>query len=113
MEYFEKIKELRIKKGLTQQKLAELTGYNDRSSIAKIESGSVDIPQSKLELFAKVLGCSPAYLMGWKDDDSSEPYDPLKNANWDKVADLIDSLSPEELDQLINYGNFLLSQKEK
>lgn len=64
MEYYEKIKRLRIEKNITQQKLSELTGYNDRSSIAKIESGLVDIPQSKLELFAKVLDCTPAYLLG-------------------------------------------------
>lgn len=72
MEYYERIKELRIKKNLTQQRLAELAGYNDRSSIAKIESGYVDIPQSKLEIFAKILDCTPAYLMGWEDLPQSQ-----------------------------------------
>ena len=38
------IRNLRIKKGLSQQILAELVGYTSRSSIAKIESGEIDYP---------------------------------------------------------------------
>lgn len=49
---------------MTQQQLADLTGYGDRSSIAKIEKGLVDISQSKLELFASVLRVSAGELMG-------------------------------------------------
>lgn len=68
MTMYERIKQLRIEKGLSQQELANLTGYQDRSSIAKIESGVVDLPQSKILLFANVLGVSPAALMGLADD---------------------------------------------
>lgn len=69
MTMYERIKELRLSKGLSQQKLAEITGYQDRSSIAKIESGTVDLPQSKIVLFAQVLGVSPAVLMGLVDPE--------------------------------------------
>lgn len=69
MTMYERIKDLRIKKGLSQQELARLTGYSDRSSIAKIESGCVDLPQSKILLFAKALGITPDRLMGL-----TEPY---------------------------------------
>jgi Predicted transcriptional regulator with C-terminal CBS domains len=65
MTIHEKIKECRLKLGLTQTELAERTGYTDRSSIAKIEAGKVDIPQSKIKLFAQVLRTTPAYLMGY------------------------------------------------
>lgn len=67
MTMYERIKEERIKKKMSQQELARLTGYQDRSSIAKIESGVVDLPQSKILLFAKVLDISPAKLMGLDD----------------------------------------------
>ena len=66
---YDRIRELRIKKDMSQQELAKLTGYRDRSSIAKIETGSVDLPQSKILLFANVLGVTPAELMGLKDLD--------------------------------------------
>ena len=41
------IKKYRVMRGLSQQELAEMTGYNDRSSIAKIE-GVVSKQQNKL-----------------------------------------------------------------
>lgn len=71
MTMYERIRALRLLKGLSQQELARLTGYHDRSSIAKIEGGSVDLPQSKIILFAQVLGVTPAELMGLEDDTES------------------------------------------
>ncbi len=68
MTMYELIKQLRTEKGMSQQELANQTGYQDRSSIAKIEAGLVDLPQSKILLFAKVLDVSPAKLMGLSDD---------------------------------------------
>ena len=41
--------------------------------ITKIESGKVDISQKKVLAFAKALGTTPAYLMGWVEDDPSGP----------------------------------------
>lgn len=67
------IRQLRKDLGLSQQELAEKLGYNDRSSIAKIESGNVDLPQSKIEAFAKVLGVKASELMGWTDDPLPDP----------------------------------------
>lgn len=63
-ELYENIRKLRIEKGISQDELAQLTGYKDRSSITKIESGKVDLAQSKILLFAKALGTTPAELMG-------------------------------------------------
>lgn len=67
-ELYENIKKRRIELGMTQEELAKRTGYTDRSSIAKIESGKVDLTRSKIILFADVLGVSPSDLMGWTPD---------------------------------------------
>lgn len=64
---YENIRQLRIEKGISQDELARLTGYKDRSSITKIESGKVDLPQSKILLFAQALGVTPSKLMGLTD----------------------------------------------
>ena len=64
---YQNIKNLREERGLSQDALAKLTGYTDRSSIAKIEKGQVDLQQSKIELFAKALGTTSYDLMGWDD----------------------------------------------
>ena len=68
MELHENIKALRTSRGWSQQHLADLAGYGDRSSIAKIESGKVDLPRSKIAEFARIFGVTPAYLMGYSDD---------------------------------------------
>lgn len=64
---YENIKKLRQSLGLTQQELAERMGYSDKSMIAKIENGKIDISQSKIIAFAKALNTTTAYLMGWKE----------------------------------------------
>lgn len=63
METHENIKKLREKLGWSQEELAEKVGYTDRSSIAKIEAGKVDLQQSKIAAFAAALSVSPAQLM--------------------------------------------------
>ena len=68
MELHENIKALRTSRGWSQQHLADLAGYGDRSSIAKIESGKVDLPRSKIAEFARIFDVTPAYLMGYSDD---------------------------------------------
>lgn len=64
METHENIKALREELGLSQEALAEKVGYKDRSSIAKIEAGLVDLSQSKIAAFATALHVTPAQLMG-------------------------------------------------
>lgn len=73
METYENIKYLREKLGLSQEALAERTGYKDRSSIAKIESGLVDLSQSKIAAFAAALHVTPAQLMGIENNEFSLP----------------------------------------
>lgn len=71
MELYMNIKRRRKELNMTQEQLAHKMGYTDRSSIAKIESGKVDLPQSKLEQFAKVLHTTPGELMGTESESFS------------------------------------------
>lgn len=68
MDTHENIKYLREKLGLSQEELALKVGYKDRSSIAKVEAGLVDLPQSKISAFAAALHVTPVELMGITDD---------------------------------------------
>lgn len=74
LELYKNIKERRIALGMTQAELAQRMGYADKSMIAKIEKGQVDLPQSKIVAFAKVLGVPPRDLMGWAEDDEEATY---------------------------------------
>lgn len=61
----ERIKARRIEMGLTQSELAKKLGYTDRASVSRVESGQIDLPQSRIVKFAEALRVSPSYIMGW------------------------------------------------
>lgn len=69
----DRIRSRRKELNITQDALAQMTGYTSRSSINKIEKGLVDIPQSKITEIADALLVTPAYLMGWEEDNSPTP----------------------------------------
>ena len=69
---YENIKRYRKEAKMSQAELAQRTGYTDRSSIAKIEKGLVDLSQSKIKQFAEVLGVTPGHLMGWDEKPAEE-----------------------------------------
>lgn len=72
MEMADRIKEKRLAMGYTQEELAEKLGLQ-KSAIAKYENGRVEnIKRTVISNMAKILECSPAYLMGWIDDKDSE-----------------------------------------
>lgn len=56
------VKRLREELGLSQEELAEKTGYKSKKKIELIEAGIEDIPLSKLTKFAKVLNVSKDIL---------------------------------------------------
>lgn len=73
MKIGEKIKSRRIEMGWSLQQLADRMGYANKSTIARIESGKIDPPQSKVVKFAEVLGVSVAYLMNWEEEKTENP----------------------------------------
>lgn len=81
---YKKIKELRKEQNLSQEELAKLTGYTNRSSIAKIEAGHVDLPLPKVETFAKALNTTPEVLMGYENIEADNE---LYKASADLLAE--------------------------
>jgi len=52
----ERIKEIRIQKGLTQSFVAKELGYKSPSMLSEIESGKKGIDAEKIPLLANILG---------------------------------------------------------
>ena len=68
-----RIKNVREQRGLSQETLAKLMGYKDRSSISKIEKETDEnIYMDVIQKFADVLNCSPLYLMGWDNEEENK-----------------------------------------
>ena len=63
----EKIKQRRLELGWSLRELASRMGYANQSTVARIESGKIDLPQSKIVKFSEVLGVTITYLMDWEE----------------------------------------------
>ena len=67
-----KIKELRQAKGLTLEQVANVVGVG-KSTVRKWETGMIaNMKRDKIADLAKALGTTPAYLMGWNEDNIKE-----------------------------------------
>lgn len=114
---YKNIRELRKANGWSQEELAKKLGYTDRSMIAKIESGAVDLAESKIMAFAKIFGVKPTTLMGWDDNANVFPgiKTDLSGIDPKEIDDAIDlyerfeNLSPEKQAAFLNYLRFLQS----
>ena len=62
----ERIRELRMLRGLTQEELALLL-YRKKNTISQYENDDVDLRASVIEQLAKVLHTEPGYFFGQSD----------------------------------------------
>ena len=100
MKIGEKIKLRRKELRWSQRDLAEKMGYN-HSTITRIETGKIDIPQSRILQFAEVLHTDVAYLMDWEEDQKQKltEEDELSE-NVKKLVDFAKSV-PEDKVELV------------
>lgn len=70
MEIYEKIKNRRKELGLSADDVATSLGIS-RATVYRYESADIEkLPITSIIPLAKVLRCSPGYLMGWEDEAS-------------------------------------------
>ena len=103
MKIGEKIKQRRIELDWSLRELSTRMGYANHSTVARIESGAVDIPQSKIVKFAEVLNVPVAYLMGWGEEETKKEQPTEFDGLSDKKKAFIDKvmqMSDAELDRL-------------
>jgi transcriptional regulator with XRE-family HTH domain len=99
----EKIKARRLELGWSLRELASRMGYANQSTVARIESGVIDIPQSKVVKFAEVMGTTVAFLMDWeqvqkKNDALTDIVVRLRTDNeFFSLMEGINQLNPEQL----------------
>lgn len=68
----ERIKLKREELGWSQTELAKKMGYSGKASVSKAETWDDNITTAKVDKFAKALGCSFEYLMGWEEPTKEE-----------------------------------------
>ena len=66
-----RLKELRKQRGLSQYQLADLMGYKDHSTLAKVETGVNDITVETLYKYAEALGVTVGTILDFDDQKSA------------------------------------------
>lgn len=94
-----KIKARRLELGLSLRDLSERMGYANHSTIARIESGKVDLPQSKIVKFAEVLNMTVAELMDW-DEKKPVEADELSD-NMKKLIEFVKTVPEDKTDLIL------------
>lgn len=72
MESWERLKEIREEKGVSQQDLADFLGISQQA-YSYYENGR-EMKASMLKKACTYLGCTPSWLLGLKEDDPANPY---------------------------------------
>ena len=108
MEIYEKIKNRRKELGLSAEDVAESLGIS-RATVYRYESADIEkLPITSLVPLAKVLKCSPGYLMGW--EEPAAPPDPI-DAKKTKLDKLYYTMNDEGRDRLVEQAEFFASQE--
>jgi repressor LexA len=68
----DRVRDRREELNMSQEELALKLGYKSRSSINKIELGINNLTQPKIVAIASALNTTPAYIMGWEEEEDYE-----------------------------------------
>ena len=82
----ERIRKLRKERGMSLENLADAIGIS-RQTVYRYETGAIsNIPSEKVEAMARVLGTTPARLMGWEEESDFPTFNSIKASPFSAVA---------------------------
>ena len=95
-----RLRNARLSAGMTLEELGNNIGYT-KSGICKCERGQRDMPIPKMKEIAKILGVTPAYLMGLEDSVAPTTLSETE-CRLLKYAAMIGDLSDRDRELVIN-----------
>ena len=136
MTMYDRIKKLRQEQEMSQEDLAKKVGYKGRSMIARVESGQVDISQSKVKAFAAALNTTIDYLMDGREgtevnrpslafEGLSRPFHPSviellsksveesKNASEKELLSLFFTMTDYDKEKLLDYARYIVDSYKR
>ncbi len=102
-----RIRQLRVKNGLTLEEAAELAGVHP-NYLGDAERGKKNFSITTLEKLAKVLGVPVAAMLSGRKEPSS-----AKAAPVDRLVSLFRNASPEEQNFIIQTAKFIIRNKKQ
>ena len=106
----ERVRLARKAAGLTQEQLAEMTGYGHKTSINKIEKGLSGMSPEKLQAVCEALGVSPSYIT----TGIRVPGEKFPRKGWaEELVEAATKLSKARRIQLVEFCQFLTALDER
>lgn len=104
----QRIKQLRLAKGLSQEQLGSMVGVK-KASINKYESGLVvNIKRSTIAKLAEALDTDPVYLLGLTEQAPAPPGNERSH-----IQLIFDQLSPANQTKLLELADLYLASQNK
>lgn len=103
----DRIRKKRIELELTQEELANRIGVKDKTSVSKVESAGDNITTRTMTRYAKALGVTEAFLMGFEDKTVIETQD---NDVW-MLTECYSRLNDNQKNRLMAYLTQLMMEK--
>lgn len=108
----ERIKELRLQKGLSQEELGAMIGVK-KAAINKYETGVVvNLKRSTIASLASALDTSPMYLMGWEESEKNKPAESELDELDKDLLRLFAQLTPEQKRRQIETLRDIVGKKD-
>ena len=113
-DFAERLKETRIKKGLTQQALGTAVGIT-KAAVSSMERGTTkSATPEHLFKIARVLECDPEWLaVGKKPEMVNETRQPYISDQEKQIIDNYRKLSTRKQDQVVSFIDGLLTASNK
>ena len=105
-----RVKSLRIEKGLTQQKLS-MDIHVSQQYVSKVENGTSLLTEDIILRLSKYFHVSMAYLLGVTDDRHSEIIENDKDPELKKWIEMYYSLNRENQELMSVLGNYLIEKQ--
>lgn len=103
-----RLRQLRRSAYETQEELSAFLGVN-RATVSGYERDILMPPFDKIEKIANHYGVSVAYLTGTTNDKTEG----IKSQEQIELYEMTNDFTPEELKELMEYGRFIISKRNK
>ncbi len=111
MDMGQKIYNLRIQKGLTLEELGNMVGVG-KSTVRKWENGMIaNMKRDKILKVSEVLDTTPAYLMGWKEEEQTQKESPKIMHHYNQLNDLGKYEAEKRVEELTFLPQYTLEVK--
>lgn len=111
----DRVKQLRQSKNITLKEVSEYIGSTEATA-QRYESGKgiKTIPYDMIVKYSELFNCSPAYIMGWEDEEKivDNIFSLTTSPKVQQLVDIVSDMKSELIDKVIDYADYIKNKEE-